>query len=674
MAKSLIIVESPAKARTINKFLGNSFKVESSMGHVMDLPKSVIGVDVEKDFKPRYVIIPARKKILNLLKKEAKEAQKLYLATDPDREGEAISWHLKEAMGKGKDIYRLEFHEITKKAIEDALKHPRDIDINLVNAQQARRILDRIVGYSLSPLLWKNVRQGLSAGRVQSVAVRLVVEREREIRAFKAEEYWTIDAEFKKEKASFKARLEKIDDKKAEIKNKSEADDLVSQITKEKFVVASVDESKKKRNPSAPFTTSKLQQEAFNKLRFPVHKTMKVAQELYEGIDIGEEGPVGLITYMRTDSVVVANEAIHEVRGYIGKEFGKDYLPDAPIVYKSKKSAQGAHEAIRPTAVSRTPESIKDFLSADQLKLYELIWKKFVSSQMTPALFLATAVDIKAGRFTFRARGQRLIFEGFLKVYGSEKAQEDKTDKSGEEEEALTNELPALVVNEALNCSGLFPEQHFTKPPARYSDASLVKALEEKGIGRPSTYAPTIYTIITRRYAERESGYLKPTELGEDVTDILIKHFPKILDVKFTAGMEDELDSIEEGKADWIAVLKEFYKPFSEKVAEAKLEMKSIKKAPVPTDEVCEKCGSPMVIKWGRNGKFLSCSKFPECKNAKSITSGVKCPNEGCGGELIRRRSKRGQYFYGCSNFPKCRYVSSKLPGEGQEPKSENQI
>lgn len=656
MVKNLVVVESPAKAKTINKFLGKDFSVVSSMGHIIDLPKSSLGVDVENDFKPEYIVIPERKKNLDLLRKEAKDKSAIYLAPDPDREGEAISWHIKNALfDKKKKFYRVTFDEITKEAVSNAFKHPREIDINLVNAQQARRILDRIVGYTLSPLLWKKITRGLSAGRVQSVAVRLIVEREDEIKRFKPEEYWEIEAELKRKadspKESFKAKLEKYKDKPIEIKRKDDAERTVSLLKRESFTVRDVREAKKRKKPFPPFTTSKLQQEAFNKLHFSASKTMHIAQALYEGIEIGKEGSVGLITYMRTDSVRISKEAQEWAKRYIVEKFGKRYYPGYPNIYKSKKGAQEAHEAIRPTTPLREPDRIKGYLTPEQLKLYTLVWNRFIASQMSEAVLSQTTVDIKAGEYLFRASATKVLFDGFTAVYEVEK----------DDYEGKISKLPELSVDEPLDLLGLIPSQHFTKPPPRYSDASLVKALEELGIGRPSTYAPIIQTIVARDYVRRESGYFKPTELGAIVTELLMKHFPQILDVEFTARMEDELDGIEEGESNWLIVLKSFYSPFIHSVEEAKLKMKDVKKEVVPTGEVCELCGKPMVIKWGRRGKFLSCSDYPKCKSAKSITTGVKCPREDCSGELIERRSRRG-VFYGCTNFPECRYTTRRLP------------
>ena len=659
MPKSLVIVESPAKAKTINKFLGENYHVTSSMGHIIDLPKSKLGVDVENNFKPEYIVMSERKKYVSALKKEAKDKQNIYLAADPDREGEAICWHIKSVLeAKDRKFYRVEFDEITKEAVTNAFKHPRDINMNLVNAQQARRILDRIVGYTLSPLLWKKVSRGLSAGRVQSVVVRLVVEREDEIKKFKSDEYWDIEAELKRKgdqpKDKFTAKLDKHKGKKVEIKKSDEAHRIVDSLKKETFIVGDIKESKKKKSPYPPFTTSKLQQEAFNKLRFSGAKTMHVAQGLYEGVELGKEGSVGLITYMRTDSVRISKDAQADAKNYIIEKFGKKYYPEVPNAYKSRKSAQEAHEATRPTLPLREPNSIKDCLTPDQFKLYQLIWNRFIASQMSHAVYSQTSVDIKAGEYIFKTSSTRVVFDGYTVVYEVEKEKEE------EGEEGSKGKLPELSVDELLDLLALNPGQHFTKPPPRYSDASLVKALEELGIGRPSTYAPIIHTITTRDYVRRESGYFHPTELGGIVTRLLMAHFPKVLDVEFTAKLEDELDGIEEGETDWQMVLKSFYSPFMHTVEQAKLEMKDVKKEVVATDQICELCGKPMVIKWGRRGKFLSCSDYPTCKHAKSITSGVKCPT-GCGGELVQRRSKRGSFF-GCSSYPKCNYIAKKLP------------
>jgi DNA topoisomerase-1 len=663
VAKNLVIVESPAKSKTIKKYLGDDYVVEASMGHLIDLPKKSIGVDVENDFKPEYIVIPERKKNLAALKKEAKTKDAIYLAADPDREGEAISWHLKNALQDDKKkFYRVSFDEITKDAVQAAFKNPREIDMNLVNAQQARRILDRLVGYTLSPLLWKKVSRGLSAGRVQSVAVRLIVEREDDIKKFNAEEYWEIEAQLKRKgdapEGKFSAKLEKYKDKPIDIKKQPESDKVVEILKRSDYIVSDIRETKKKKKPSAPFTTSKLQQESFNKLRFSSVKTMHVAQTLYEGVEIGSEGGVGLITYMRTDSVRISKDAEVAAKAYVLEKYGKKYYPDVPNVYKSKKSAQEAHESIRPTLPLREPQTIKDYLTPDQLKLYTLVWNRFISSQMSESLLSQTTADIKAGDYLFRTSLTKVIFDGYAVLYDVE-GEDSQKEKEGK--------MPQLSKDEPLDLLELIPSQHFTKPPPRYSDASLVKVMEELGIGRPSTYAPTISTIVTRDYVRRDAGYLKPTELGTIVTRLLLEHFPKVLDYEFTAKMEDELDGIEDGEIDWVTLLKSFYSPFMHTVDKAKIAMRDVKKEVVPTNEVCELCGKPMVIKWGRRGKFMSCSDYPKCKSAKSITSGVKCPGPGCTGELVERRSTRG-IFYGCTKFPACRYTARKLPAdEGKE-------
>ena len=659
MSKNLVIVESPTKAKTISKILGPDFTVISSMGHIIDLPAKKLGVDIENKFKPEYVVIPSRKKLLAQLKKEAKSKENIYMATDPDREGEAIGWQIKEKVFKGKDVLRVSFHEITPHAVGEAFKSAREFDAKMIEAQLGRRVLDRIVGYFLSPLLWKKITRGLSAGRVQSVGLRLIVERERLIQKFEAREYWEIVAELFKPKISgesnFSAKLDKIDGKKAEINCSKDAQGICGQLKDKEFKVLEVRKTEKKRYAPAPFITSTMQQEAFNKLKFNASKTMLIAQQLYEGIDIGQDNPVGLITYMRTDSPNVALEAISEAREYIGRSFGKDFLPEKPNIFKAKKSAQEAHEAIRPSYVGRAPESLKDFLNHDQMRLYELIYNRFLASQMKPAEYLATAVDIAADKYLFVANGSHLLFEGFLAVYSKEEDDEEK--------EKAKNVIPPLEADEILGLNTLTPSQHFTKPPPRYSDSSLIKALEEEGIGRPSTYAPIIYTIILRDYVRRIKGYLNPTELGFKVNDMLVEYFPKILDPKFTALMEDELDEIEKGTLSRQKVLEDFYAPFKVSLDFAQA---NIVKEVITTDQVCDKCGKPMIVKWGRRGKFLSCSDFPACKNSKSITSGVRCPIENCGGELIERHSRRG-VFFGCSNFPKCTFTSRDLPEDKED-------
>jgi DNA topoisomerase-1 len=669
--KYLVIVESPAKAKTINKFLGKDFHVVASMGHVRDLPKSRMAVDIEHDFAPEYIIIRRALKTVKQLKKDAENKEIIYVAPDPDREGEAISWHLAHIFseeGHGPKILRVEFNEITKEAVLKAFDHPRKIDMNLVNAQQARRILDRVVGYQLSPLLWKNVGRGLSAGRVQSVALRFIVDREREIRKFVPQEYWTLDAKLSAVEGSeqskiFLSRLSQIDKFKPELKAQTEIDRIKEELRKLPFQVSNIEKTEKRRKPQAPYSTSKLQQEAYSRLGFSAVNTMRIAQKLYEGVELGAEGSVGLITYMRTDSVNIAASAQKEAARYILEKFGKEYLPEKPPVYKSRKGAQEAHEAIRPTSAFRIPDSIKEFLEADELKLYELIWRKFLASQMTSAVDEHTAISILAGeKYGFRTTGKRNVFLGFTAAFGEIKVEKENAKDSGEEDVPEVLELPELKVGQKLKLHDLMGEQHFTKPPPRFNDASLIKLLEEKGIGRPSTYAPTISTILGRMYAERKGGAMIPTELGETVVDILVRHFPKILDAEFTALMEEELDQIEEGKMSWVKVLKDFYGPFGELLVRAQTEMKSVKQAPIPTDYKCGLCGKQLFIKFGRFGKFMACAGFPECKFTRSIPTGFFCPEPGCGGELVKRKAKGRRAFYGCSNYPKCTHVANELP------------
>jgi DNA topoisomerase I len=668
MAKYLVIVESPAKARAINKYLGPQYKVEASMGHIRDLPKSRLGVNVDHDFEPQYVIPTAKKKAVTKLKNAAKNKKMIYLAADPDREGEAICWHLNWILGKATkaEIKRVTFNEITPAAVREAFLHPRQINLDLFNSQQARRVLDRLVGYSLSPLLWKKVARGLSAGRVQSVALKLIVERERLIRAFVPVEYWSVHAELsslreEQKEIVFKAKLEKIDGEKAELKKRSDIDGILDVLRSAHYRVSKIDERTKKRKPQPPFITSKLQQEAYNKLRFSSQKTMSIAQRLYEGIDIGPDGTVGLITYMRTDSVGVSKTAMNEVREYIEERFGKTYLNPKPRMYKSGKRAQEAHEAIRPTATARTPEALERYLSEDEMKLYDLIWKRFVSSQMSDAIDQVRTVEILADeRYLFKTVVTLTVFDGFSTVY---LVQEQKASLDEESEEKALR-LPELSVGEDLAFIDLHADQHFTKPPARFNDASIVKTLEELGIGRPSTYAPTIQTIITRGYVERRQGALHPSEIGEIVIDLLVDNFPGLLDVKFTALMEESLDDVEEGKKEWTSVLKNFYGDFAIKLAEAQKKMENVKKHVIVTEHVCDICGKQMVVKWGRFGKFLACSAFPDCTYTKSISTGLRCPLEGCDGDIVRRQSRNKRSFYGCSNYPKCTYTTNKLPQE----------
>ena len=652
--KKLVIVESPTKARTISRILGKEFAVYSSMGHIIDLPRRKIGVDVENNFEPTYVVIPGKKKILAQLKKELKKADIVYLATDQDREGEAISWHLKDRLKdkkKTREFLRVVFHEITPQAIKEAFASTEHIDENMVNAQQARRVLDRMVGYFLSPLLWKKVAKGLSAGRVQSVALKLIVIRERLIQSFIPQEYWKIEALLKRKVEKFEeitAELIKYEDKKIDLKNAEHSNKIIEELQNAEYIVDSVKKKEKRRKPYAPFITSTLQQDAFNKLKFTTRKTMMIAQQLYEGIELGDEGPIGLISYMRTDSVRIADIALTGIRKFISEYYGPEYLPAKPHVYKSKKTAQEAHEAIRPTSIERRPEELQRHLTQDQYKLYELIWKRAMASQMKPSIYMTSTFEIAAAKYLFSLSGSILIFDGFLKIYREE----------GKETLKL---IPDLKNGEMLDLLELIPSQHFTRPPARYSESSLVKDLEEKGIGRPSTYAPIVHTLIMRNYVRREKGYLTCTELGMKVNDILVEYFPNIINITFTATMEEDLDKVEEGSLDWKQVLKDFYVPFEKKLAYAQ---QNLKKEVIQTDQICEQCGRPMVIKWSRTGKFLSCSGFPECRNAKSISSGVKCPNKDCDGELIQRRSRRGMRFYGCSKYPECTFLSKTLPKE----------
>ena len=620
MSKGLVIVESPAKAKTIQKYLGNGYEVEASLGHVKDLPKSSLGVDLENDFDTEYIVIPGKEKVLAKLKKLAKTADAIYLAPDPDREGEAIAAHLAEELsgnsklrkkGGGIPVRRVTFNEITKRAVQEAFKNPREIDENLVAAQQTRRVLDRLVGYQVSPLLWDKVRRGLSAGRVQTVALRLIVEREREIKAFDKQEYWTIDAHLAAVKPpAFDARLIGRGEEKAEVHNSEEANSICQAVEQGAWSVAAVDKRERRRNAAPPFTTSKLQQDASRKLRFSVKRAMMIAQRLYEGVELGEEGSVGLITYMRTDSVRVSNEALQEVRAMIASDYGPQYLPESPNVYKEKKDAQGAHEAIRPTSALRSPDSVKKYLREDEYKVYKLIWQRFIASQMNPAVFDQTVVDIDAApldgsaAFRFRVTGSVLKFNGFLRIYEESKEGKD------EEDEALKHKLPPLQPGQTLTLKVLRPEQHFTEPPPRYNEASLVKELEERGIGRPSTYATIIGTIQERQYVSKLGGKFIPTEIGLVVTDLLVENFKDIFDPQYTARLEEELDEIEDGKETWTNALAGFYKKFEKDLHYAEKHMENIKRMEKPTDEKCERCGSPLVIKWGKHGSFYACSAY----------------------------------------------------------------
>ncbi len=649
MSKKIVIVESPAKVKTINKILGDKFKVLSSMGHLIDLPKSTLGVDLENNFEPKFIVVRDKQKYLTKLKKDVASSKEIYVATDPDREGEAIGWNLMMHLGKDKKYFRVTFQEITKEAVLAAFNHPREFDAKKINAQVARRILDRIVGYKISPILWKKVGSRLSAGRVQSVALRIVVEREDAIKAFIPQEYWHITADLQKNGREdvLTANFEKIKGDKAELKSKEETDKILENLKKEKFVVSDITQKEIQRKASAPLITSTLQQEAFNKLKYNANKTMMIAQQLYEGVDLGDGETVGLITYMRTDSVNISDVAIARVREFIGKEHGKDYLPETPNKYKSKKSAQEAHEAIRPTDVFRKPDDVAKYLDEDQRKLYEIIWNRFVSSQMTPAVYQQRKIEIMAGIYQFGVSGSTLIFDGYLTLEREEKEEEKKVDFSHYQKA------------DVLKLIELKPTQHFTKPPPRFSDASLVKALEEDGIGRPSTYASIISTLVFRNYILRERGYLSPTELGIKICRLLMEYFVKVMDVGFTAKMEESLDLVEEGKLEYPKLLGEFYVPFKEALDFAESNMTKTENF---SDKICPECGKQMVVKWGRRGKFLSCSAFPACKFAQPFTSGVKCPEPSCEGELVKRKSKKGMSFYGCSKYPACTHISNNLP------------
>jgi len=723
MGRSLVIVESPAKAKTINKYLGRNYNVKASLGHIKDLPKKELGIDVDHEFEPTYEVIPGKTKVVSELKKAAKEADAVYLAADPDREGEAICAHLAEVLGRTKaekkKIFRVLFNEITPKAIKAAFEKPGQIDMHLVDAQQARRLLDRLVGYKISPLLWDKVRRGLSAGRVQTVALRLIVEREREIRAFVPKEYWTIHALLEAgQPPVFEAKLAKYKGEEIEIPNQAEAERVVAAVERARWQVASVTQKEKRRYAPPPFTTSKLQQAAYNRLRYTAKRTMMLAQRLYEGVELGEEGSVGLITYMRTDSVRVSADALAQVRELIGANYGASYLPEKPNFYKSKKDAQEAHEAIRPSEVARTPDELRKYLDDDLFKLYQLIWQRFVGSQMLPAVFDQTTIDISAGDYMFRASGSVLKFDGYLAVYQISKEDEEKD----EDAEGEGRTLPQVAEGETLRLEKIRPDQHFTEPPPRYTEATLVKELEEKGIGRPSTYATIISTIVEREYVSKDQGRFTPTMLGEKVSELLVKSFEDIFDVGFTARMEEELDEIEEGKLPWRRSVKDFYDRFEEDLEQAKGEMESYK-AGIPTGEKCEKCGKgkllerisrhgfflgcdqypecdftrdlapeaggeevesetvteycencgkEMTIKRGRFGPFLACTGYPECKTTRRLVHGTrrarqpdepldeKCPE--CGSQLVRRRGRYGE-FIGCSGYPKCKFIRAKTLG-----------
>ena len=719
--KSLLIVESPTKVKTLKKFVGRDFVIMASVGHLKDLPKSKLGVDVDNNFSPEYITIRGKGKILSELKKEAKKANDIYLAPDPDREGEAIAYHIGNEVAKHTEgkIYRVMFNEITKSAVKEAIKNPTEVNINRFYAQQARRILDRLVGYKISPLLWKKVQPGLSAGRVQSVALRIVCDRENEIKAFKSEEYWTITLDVEGQvKPKFQSKLFKIDGNKAEIANQVSADEVVKNLKNAEFILDGLVKKERKRNPVAPFITSTLQQEASRKLNFSPKKTMMIAQRLYEGLPVGSRGTVGLITYMRTDSTKFSVEATEAIRDYIVNRYGDKFCPKEPNVYKSKKSAQEAHEAIRPTDVSIVPSEIKEYLEKDMFRLYELIWARSVSCQMVPAILDTTTFDIKAGQYLFRSNGSIVKFSGFMQVYvesGDDEAAE-KDIKPGDKI------LPELSKGEKLKLLEIDPEQHFTQPPARFSEAMLVKKLEEEGVGRPSTYAAIISVIKDRAYVESEERRLAPTKLGYLVSDLLLEHFPKFMTTKFTADMESQLDQIEFGETEWVKTLQSFYTPFKLDLDEA--EKKSGDSEVEETDEICDKCSQPMIVKWGRFGKFMACSGYPDCKNTKQISKegsdgkavsestavegtcekcqsslvlkvgrfgkfiacsnypdckftkpidlGIKCPKDDCKGKIAARRSKKGRMFYGCTAYPNCDFVSWDKPVPEPCPKCNN--
>lgn len=719
-ATNLVIVESPAKAKTIEKYLGKDFKVQASIGHIRDLPKKKLGVDVDHDFEPEYEIIPGKKKVIDEIKKLARKSANVYLAPDPDREGEAIAWHVAHEIGQLKTkpkLFRVLFNEITKNAIQESIKHPTEINHSMFEAQQARRILDRLVGYKISPILWDKVRRGLSAGRVQSVAVRIICEREDAIRAFKPIEYWEIESTFEGSiKPSFKSKIQKKSGKKLVINNQEESESILADLKTSDYILSKINKKASKRNPTPPFITSKLQQDASRQLGFTAKKTMMLAQRLYEGIDIGSE-TVGLITYMRTDSTRVSDVALEEVREYIQEKYGEKYLPQKPHVYKSKKAAQDAHECIRPTSMQHTPESVKKFLEKDAHRLYELIWKRFVACQMNPAIIDRTTFIINNGDYEFRANGSIVAFPGFMTIY-MEGKDEDKVDDSSE-----GKTLPDLKEGEVLKLLSIEPSQHFTQPPPRFTEASLVKELEEQGIGRPSTYASILSVIQDKEYTKKDDQRrFRPTDLGEIVNKLLVSSFPNVMDVEFTARMESELDDVEEGKLNWKDSLKGFYETFSQNLVKAKSEMKNIKRQEVPTDIDCEKCGDKMVIKFGRHGEFLACknypdckstkefskndkgeivieedpiteekcekcssdmvikrgkfgeflacSKYPDCKFTKALPIGVDCPK--CGKDLAQRRTKRGKTFYGCTGYPKCDFASWDRPVAEKCPQCES--
>ncbi|QEK98723.1 type I DNA topoisomerase [Bacillus velezensis] len=667
MSDYLVIVESPAKAKTIERYLGKKYKVKASMGHVRDLPKSQMGVDIEQNFEPKYITIRGKGPVLKELKTAAKKAKKVYLAADPDREGEAIAWHLAHSLDLDlSSDCRVVFNEITKDAIKESFKHPRMINMDLVDAQQARRILDRLVGYKISPILWKKVKKGLSAGRVQSVALRLIIDREKEINDFKPEEYWTITGSFLKGKETFEAGFFGKNGKKLPLKSEEDVKAILAQLKGNKYTVDKVTKKERKRNPALPFTTSTLQQEAARKLNFRAKKTMMIAQQLYEGIDLGKEGTVGLITYMRTDSTRISNTAVEEASAFIDQAYGKEYLAGKRKPVKKNENAQDAHEAIRPTSVLRKPADLKAVLGRDQLRLYKLIWERFVASQMAPAVLDTMSVDLSNNGLTFRANGSKVKFAGFMKVYV-----EGKDDQLEEKDRML----PDLKEGDTVLSKDIEPEQHFTQPPPRYTEARLVKTLEELGIGRPSTYAPTLDTIQRRGYVGLDNKRFVPTELGQIVLDLIMEFFPEIINVEFTAKMERDLDHVEDGQTEWVQIIDSFYTDFEKRVKKAEAEMKEVEIEPEYADEDCELCGSRMVYKMGRYGKFMACSNFPDCRNTKPIVKqiGVKCPK--CHeGNIVERKSKKKRIFYGCDRYPECDFVSWDKPIERKCPKCENML
>jgi DNA topoisomerase-1 len=659
MGRNLVIVESPAKAKTIRKYLGKNYAVEATMGHIRDLPKSQLGVDIDNNYEPKYITIRGKGEVLNKLRKEAKKSDKIFLATDPDREGEAISWHLAKALKiDDSQKIRIEFNEITKSAIKSAIKKPRQINKYLVDAQQARRVLDRLVGYEISPILWRKIKWGLSAGRVQSVTLRMICDREKIIDAFEPKEYWSIECKLIKNKKNFIVKLASHKGKKIEIENEKESKKIIEALEKGEFVVNKVKKTKKTRNPLPPFTTSTFQQDAYRKLNYSTKRTMSIAQQLYEGIDIKGYGTIGLITYMRTDSVRISDEAKIAAREYILKTYGDEYLPKNERVYKSKKKTQDAHEAIRPTNLEITPDLAKERLKPEQYKIYKLIWDRFFASQMASCILNSTTIDVKNGEYLLKATGSIIDFDGFTKIYKSTSEEEDKT---------VT--LPVIEENEKLVKKNIEGKQHFTQPPAKYSEASLVKTLEENGIGRPSTYAPIISTLLSRKYIEREKKTLQPTELGNIVNDLVSEYFKQIVDIEFTADMEDKLDEIEDGQRVWKEVVNQFFEPLKKAIDIAEKEIAKITIEDKVTDVKCDKCGKFMVIKHGRFGDFLACPGYPECKNTKPIVEelDVQCPK--CGGKVLAKKSRKGKKFFGCSNYPECDFVSWFEPVNKKCPK-----